>query len=144
MMVGIPPTLPNQELTKDFTERRQTMFNDMVKRALDDKVNELFISFQNAMGIQYGDVEPMDFIELEEMQNKLAVIIAKTLAKQAKQNGRVFYNFEDDTFITEAELRKDYNEMIEDGTLDLETYSDFGYYLEACMDYNNGSLEEIR
>lgn len=51
-----------------------------------------------------------------------------------------YYNIDNDTIYTEQQIRSDYNEMIADGTLDSDIYSDFEYYLMSCMTENNGSL----
>ena len=55
-----------------------------------------------------------------------------------------YYNIDNDTVYTEQQIRDDYNEMISDGTLDRDIYSDFEYYLMSCMTENNGSLREMR
>lgn len=56
---------------------------------------------------------------------------------------RKFYNVDRDEVITEDELRESYKELIRSGDLDPEIYDTFGYYLEACMTRNNGSLDLI-
>ena len=54
-------------LTKDVTEK------------LDEKINQLFLEFQNQMYIAYGDV-PLDVaFPMDEAQARLADCIAKTL-----------------------------------------------------------------
>ena len=55
---------------------------------------------------------------------------------------RKFYDVDHDKVYTEEELRADYEERRRNGELE-DFYDTFGYYLEACMTRNNGSLEEI-
>lgn len=121
------------------------MFKEMINNAIDDKITDLFIALHDEMGITSGDVSPLDMFELEQAQNALAGIVNRIIINQAKEQGeRVFYCNESQRVVTIHELKRDYLEFIADGTLDSDIYSDFEYYLSACMDYNNGSLREIR
>ena len=53
-----------------------------------------------------------------------------------------YKNIENDEIYTEDELREEYETRKRSG--DLEDYYDtFGYWLNCCMTYNNGSLEKI-
>lgn len=53
-----------------------------------------------------------------------------------------YRNIENDEVLTEDELREEYETRKRNG--DLEDYYDtFGYWLNCCMTYNNGSLEKI-
>lgn len=64
---------------------------------------------------------------------------------QAKtEKTRIFYCNESDRVFTIHDLKRDYMEFIKDGTLDKDEYPTFENYLSACMDYNNGTLTEIR
>lgn len=119
------------------------MLKDMIRTALEDKVNEIFLQFQNEMGIENGDVSPLDFLQIESLQDEMVTAIANAITSQARENGRIFYDVDNDSYITIVELERDYNEMINDGTLDRDIYSTFSEYLNACMDYNNGSLTEV-
>jgi len=52
-----------------------------------------------------------------------------------------YHNIDNDTVITEEELRDEYEEKVANGEAD--DYDNFMAYREACMIYNNGSLEKI-
>lgn len=49
---------------------------------LDDKIYEIFLDCQNEMGINSGDVEPLDEFELITKMNELADKIIDILNKQ--------------------------------------------------------------
>lgn len=121
------------------------MFKEMITNAIDDKITDLFIAMHDDLGITSGDVSPLDMYELEKAQNALADIVNRIIVNQAKEQGsRVFFDGESQRVITIHELKRDYLEFIADGTLDRDIYSTFDEYLTACMDYNNGSLREMR
>ena len=122
------------------------MLNEILRSVIDDKVNDILIDYQNMFGIKSGDIMPYVYLELEQAQNALADAMAHTLIIQARMNGikeRVFYDNETDTIVTLSEIKALWCELLESGDLDKETYSDFNYYLNGCMDYNNGVLTEI-
>lgn len=122
------------------------MLKDIIGSMVEDKVNEIFAEFQKKLGIQSGDVTPMDFLRLDDIQNKLASEIERILFNQARENGtkeRVFFNIETDEIITLSELKTTWKNGIENGWIDSDLYGDFNYYLSACMTRNNGSLDEI-
>lgn len=121
------------------------MFKEMINNAIDDKITDLFIGLQNDLGITSGDVSPLDMYELKKAQNALADIVNRIIINQAKAQGtRVFFDNENQRVVTIHELKRDYLEFIADGTLDRDIYSTFDEYLTACMNYNNGSLREMR
>ena len=122
------------------------MLNEIIRNVIDDKVNDILSDYQNMLGVQSDDIMPYDYLELEQAQNALADAIAHILTIQARMNGvkeRVFYDNETDTIVTLSEIKALWCELLESGDLDKETYSDFNYYLNGCMDYNNGALTEI-
>lgn len=121
------------------------MFKEMINNAIDDKITDLFIAMHDETGITSGDVSPLDMYELEKAQNALADIVNRIIISQAKTQGtRVFFDGENQRVVTIHELKRDYLEFIADGTLDKDIYSTFDEYLTACMDYNDGTLTEIR
>lgn len=50
---------------------------------------------------------------------------------------KYFYNIEKGEYENTETIRKDYFELFAD------EYEDFWTYLEACMTYNNGALQEL-
>ena len=72
--------LLNESLFEDYSE--PTDFGYKIKYQLDDKVNEIFTYFQNDMGIESGDIEPMLSLELEEAEENLSDVIKKGLYAQ--------------------------------------------------------------
>ena len=121
------------------------MLKDIIRSTVEDKVNDIFLDFQNKLGIQSGDISPMDLFRLDEIQNTLASEIERILFGQTRENARerVFLDIETDEIITLSELKTTWKDGIENGWIDGDLYSDFNYYLSACMTWNNGSLEEI-
>ena len=57
--------------------------NATIEQVLQDEFkNELqavYGKMQQALGIEYGDIEPMQLVQLDEQENKLAVIVADWL-----------------------------------------------------------------
>lgn len=53
-----------------------------IKGMLMQRVEDIFIDMQNAMGIKNGDVFPLDAINLENAEDKLAEQITLILASQ--------------------------------------------------------------
>ena len=49
-------------------------------------------------------------------------------------------DFERDEFITLDELKEEFQELKNSGNTEADTFED---YLSNCMDYNNGTLEEV-
>ena len=49
---------------------------------LKDRVEDIFIDFQNAMGIKSGDIYPLYAMELEKRESRLATMIADILVHQ--------------------------------------------------------------
>lgn len=49
---------------------------------LKDRVEDIFIDFQNAMEIKSGDITPLDTLELEKRESSLAAMIADILVYQ--------------------------------------------------------------
>ena len=49
---------------------------------LKDRIEDIFIDFQNAMEIKSGDITPLDAMELEKRERSLATMIADILVYQ--------------------------------------------------------------
>lgn len=47
-----------------------------------NRVEDIFIDFQNAMEIKSGDISPLDILELEKRERSLATMIADILVYQ--------------------------------------------------------------
>jgi len=47
-----------------------------------NRVEDIFIDFQNAMEIKSGDISPLDALELEKRESSLATMIADILVHQ--------------------------------------------------------------
>ena len=50
--------------------------------ALMDRVNDIFVDFQNAMEIKSGDISPLDVLELQKRERSLAMMITDILVHQ--------------------------------------------------------------
>lgn len=60
---------------------------------------------------------------------------------------KFYHDNETDEIVSLDKLRYDWERFMQDGTFsadEREVYSDFVYYFEACMYYNNGSLTPLR
>ena len=53
-----------------------------VTGVLRSKVEDIFIDFQNALGVESGDIEPLAALELQRREEELAGIIADVLVQQ--------------------------------------------------------------
>lgn len=53
-----------------------------LKDLIEEKVDEIFLAYQNAHEITSGDIEPLDWARLQIIQNKLAEHIEYVCAKQ--------------------------------------------------------------
>lgn len=49
---------------------------------IENRVEDIFIDFQNAMEIKSGDISPLDALELEKRERSLATMIADILVYQ--------------------------------------------------------------
>ena len=126
-------------MTKEQISGLQT---DVLGR-LKDKVEDLFIEFQQVLGVKYGDVDPLECLRLHFGEEPLAWFITDILVRQKGEHMNKYYNVDQDEVITEDELRESYKELKRSGDLDPAIYDTFEYYLEACMTRNNGSLDLI-
>lgn len=63
--------------TKDVIEVEFSL-----KDLIEEKVDEIFLAYQNANDITNGDIEPLDWARLQIIQNKLAEHIEYVCAKQ--------------------------------------------------------------
>ena len=53
-----------------------------IRQLLDEKIDEIFLAYQNAHHITSGDVEPLDWARLEICKNELAEHIERICDKQ--------------------------------------------------------------
>lgn len=51
-----------------------------ITELLDQKINEVFLAIQEEENITDGFIEPLDAIELDELTEKMATLIAKVIA----------------------------------------------------------------
>ena len=58
--------------------------NEMLKNIVHNKVNEIFVEYQNASYIASGDIEPFDAECLDRLEEELANHIEKVFVKQSK------------------------------------------------------------
>lgn len=54
----------------------------MIDTLLTEKLDEIFLEMQERFNIKYGDVEPLDAIELAEKQMELSMVVGRILRKQ--------------------------------------------------------------
>ena len=52
---------------------------------IDEKVDEIFLAYQNANGITDGGIEPFDALHLDQLKEKLAEHVIQVCAKQPKE-----------------------------------------------------------
>lgn len=57
---------------------------EMVSELLEDAVTDIFIAVQDKIGIECGDVEPLDEFELQKAQETLTDKIVEILRKQSQ------------------------------------------------------------
>ncbi len=51
---------------------------------LEKKVNEIFVEIQDREGITSGDIEPFDAVELDELEEHMASLIAKVISYEKR------------------------------------------------------------
>ena len=49
---------------------------------LQERIEDLFIDFQNALQVKSGDIDPMDSLQLQQKEEQLAGVITEILVKQ--------------------------------------------------------------
>lgn len=60
---------------------RKTLYN-----LLEERINDIFLEYQNANGIKSGDISPLQALQLEDIQNQLANLIMKVGSYDNKGN----------------------------------------------------------
>ena len=65
-----------------MTTQQINGLNADVLGVLMDRVNDIFVDFQNAMEIKSGDISPLDVLELQKRERSLATMIADILVYQ--------------------------------------------------------------
>ena len=56
----------------------------MLKQLIYDKINEVFLEYQQENNITSGDISPEDMLELDELEDALAELIERVCAKQPR------------------------------------------------------------
>ncbi len=56
----------------------------MLKQLIHDKINEVFLEYQNANNIISGDIEPLDALQLEQIEESLCELIERVCRYQPK------------------------------------------------------------
>lgn len=59
---------------------------ETIKENIHAHINDVMADIQTMEGIDNGDVEPLDFLSLENKVEELAILIQKILVKQSQQN----------------------------------------------------------
>lgn len=60
---------------------RKTLYN-----LLEERINDIFLEYQNANEIKSGDISPIQALQLEDIQNQLANLIMKVGSHDNKGN----------------------------------------------------------
>lgn len=58
----------------------------MLRELIHDKINEVFLEYQEANHIISGDIEPFDAVLLDELECQLEIVIKKICAKQPRED----------------------------------------------------------
>lgn len=53
---------------------------------LQERIEDLFIDFQNALQVKSGDIDPMDSLQLQQKEEQLAGVITEILVKQKEDD----------------------------------------------------------
>ena len=56
----------------------------MLKHLIDERINEVFLEYQEANNIISGDIHPEDAVELDNFEDALAEFVERVCAKQPK------------------------------------------------------------
>ena len=67
------------EQTNDVT--KTTMDEEELKQILDEKIDEVFLAYQTRMGIESGDIEPLDALALEMLEDQVVNLILRVSEK---------------------------------------------------------------
>ena len=51
------------------------MSKESLIKLIDEKINEVFLEYQNENNIQYGDITPWDDLRLDTLKDNLAILI---------------------------------------------------------------------
>ena len=57
----------------------------MLKQLIHEKINEVFLEYQEANHIINGDIDPLDAVQLEQIEEVLAVLIRRVCSYQPKE-----------------------------------------------------------
>ena len=60
-----------------------------IQTLLEDKINDIFATVQDQEGITSGDIEPMMAFELDELTEKLAILMSKVIEFEKHTNGLI-------------------------------------------------------
>ena len=56
----------------------------MIRQLIHDKIDEIFLEYQKANNIISGDIEPLDALQLEQIEESLCELIERVCAYQLK------------------------------------------------------------
>jgi hypothetical protein len=65
-----------------MTNDQKNVLREDVLGFLQDKVEDLFIDFQNVLQVKSGDIDPMDSLHLQQIEEQLAGVITGILVQQ--------------------------------------------------------------
>lgn len=65
-----------------MTKEQISGLNADVLGSLQDRVEDIFIDFQQALKVKSGDVDPMDSLRLQQIEDQLAGLITDILVQQ--------------------------------------------------------------
>lgn len=62
------------------------MDREQLLKLIDEKINEIFVDYQNANGITNGDIHPFDAFRLDQIEEALADLIERVGTYQKRRN----------------------------------------------------------
>ena len=68
----------------------------MLKELIHDKLNEVFLEYQNAHHIASGDIMPTDALELDRLEGEFENLVRRVCAYQPRETATSFYTYTDD------------------------------------------------
>ena len=74
----------------------------MLKELVHEKINEVFLEYQEANNIVSGDIDPFDANFLDSLEERLAQVIEAICAKQPKKTIPSFYIYTDSVGIAHS------------------------------------------
>lgn len=115
----------------------RNVYEDMLKYTLDNAIESILLHIYMQADIETGDITPEQWDKLDRLENELTKLMLD-LIRQNKTE-RVFYDTENDEYISRSRLKEQYNANRDELAIEHETFTD---YLRACTD-PTGLLEEV-